>query len=60
MVRFASAIFSRGPDWKEVRGVIQKDLMSPAVVKQFVPGISEAARLASKGAQVPNTLVTPL
>jgi cytochrome P450 len=42
--------FGRGETWKRVRTFLQTDLLHPDSARGYVPGILEAARLASKGA----------
>lgn len=46
----AVGIMGHGEEWKRQRSAIQKSLMSPAIVRKYVPGVWQAATLASKGA----------
>lgn len=43
-------IFGNGASWKKQRKFLQTGMLDPRAAKRFVPGIQEAARLASKGA----------
>jgi len=43
-------IFERGEGWKRERSFIQRNLLAPGAAKGYIPGIVEAARLASRGA----------
>jgi len=44
------AIFQQGEEWKRIRTFMQTDLMHPDAAKSYVPGLIEAARLASRAA----------
>jgi len=48
--RDSNALFERGEAWKQERNVVQLNLLSPQIAKGYLPGIVEAARLASRGA----------
>jgi len=49
---FASlGLFKRGEEWERLRTFLQTDMLHPDSARGFVPGILEAAYLASKGAQ---------
>ena len=41
--------FTRDENWKKLRRFMQTDLLSPQAAKGYVPGMVEAAQLASKG-----------
>ena len=43
-------LFDNGTRWKKHRRFLQTGMLDPKAAKRFVPGIQEAARLASKGA----------
>jgi cytochrome P450 len=43
-------LFGNGASWKKQRKFLQTGMLDPRAAKRFVPGIQEAARLASKGA----------
>jgi len=43
-------LFGQGVHWKRLRNFFQTDLLSPAAAKGYIPGIIEAAQLASRGA----------
>ena len=40
----------RGETWKRLRNFLQTDMLSPQAAKGYIPGMVEAAELASKGA----------
>mmetsp|Transcript_9863 Transcript_9863/g.14610 ORF Transcript_9863/g.14610 Transcript_9863/m.14610 type:complete len:563 (+) Transcript_9863:59-1747(+) len=42
--------FGRGMDWKRMRTFLQTDLLNPQAANGYVPGVIQAAELASKGA----------
>jgi len=43
-------LFDNGVRWKRHRKFLQTGMLDPRAAKRFVPGIQEAARLASRGA----------
>ena len=43
-------LWGHGEEWKRLRNFLQTDMFAPAAARGFVPGILEAAELASKGA----------
>jgi cytochrome P450 len=45
-----SGLMGRGEEWKRIRTFMQTDLMQPESARGYVPGMVEAARLASAGA----------
>jgi cytochrome P450 len=44
------ALLESGKEWKRIRTFMQTDLMHPASARGYVPGMIQAAELASKGA----------
>lgn len=45
-----TGLLSRGEEWKRIRTFMQQDLMQPASARGYVPGMVQAACLASAGA----------
>lgn len=43
-------LFGNGEDWKRLRSFLQTDLLHPESARGYVPGMIEAAKLASQGA----------
>mmetsp|Transcript_16617 Transcript_16617/g.25960 ORF Transcript_16617/g.25960 Transcript_16617/m.25960 type:complete len:580 (-) Transcript_16617:174-1913(-) len=50
MTEHENGLFGQGEEWKRLRAFLQTDLLSPASAKSYIPGLVEAAHLASKGA----------
>ena len=44
-------LFERGEEWKRVRTFMQTDLLHPESARGYIPGMIQAAELASKGAE---------
>ena len=44
------ALFQQGEEWKRIRNFMQTDLLHPESAKSYIPGMIEAARLASRAA----------
>jgi len=45
-----NGFFGQGETWRTFRTFLQSDLLSPQAAKGYVPGVIEAAEVASKGA----------
>jgi cytochrome P450 len=50
-------LFGSGERWKRQRTFLQEGMLDPKAAKRFIPGIMEAARLASKGAPAKSSKV---
>jgi cytochrome P450 len=46
-----NGFFGQGETWRNVRTFMQTDLLSPQAARGYVPGVVEAAQIASKGAK---------
>ncbi len=46
-----NGFFGQGDTWRTIRTFMQSDLLSPQSARGYVPGIVEAAKIASKGAE---------
>lgn len=46
-----NGFFGQGETWRTVRTFMQSDLLSPQAAREYVPGVVEAAQIASKGAK---------
>jgi len=45
-----NGFFGQGETWRTTRTFLQSDLLSPQAARGYVPGVIEAAQIASKGA----------
>jgi len=43
-------LFGQGEDWKRLRTFLQTDLLHPEAARGYIPGMVQAAKLASRGA----------